>query len=75
MGFTYVIRSILDGKIKNMQESWPFLKPVNRKNVKNYYELIKQPMNLEMIEKKVIKHLYHSREEFLGDIELIYTNR
>ena len=70
-----MIKQIMEYKIKTMQESWPFLKPVSRKNVKNYYETIKQPMDLEMIEKKVLKHQYHNREEFLGDIELIYSNR
>ncbi len=69
-----MIKQILEYKIKTMQESWPFLKPVSRKNVKNYYETVKQPIDLEMIEKKVGKHQYHNRQEFLGDVELIYAN-
>ncbi len=73
-GFTYAIKKILEDNIKTMQESWPFLKPVSRKNVKNYYELIKTPMTLEMMEKKVDRHQYHSRQEFLADFALIYTN-
>ena len=73
-GFTHVIRTVLEDRIKAMPESWPFHKPVSRKNVKNYYEVIKQPMDLEMVEKKVNKHEYHTRDEFVGDIELIYRN-
>ena len=37
------------------------MKPVNRKQLKVYYEMIKEPMDLETIEKKVLKHSYHSR--------------
>lgn len=36
-----------------MSESWPFLKPVNKKQVKDYYSKIKHPMDLEQISKKV----------------------
>ncbi|TMW43172.1 hypothetical protein DOY81_011743 [Sarcophaga bullata] len=63
----------LHGKIKLMQESWPFLKPVNKKQVKDYYTIIKRPMDLA-IGKNVEAHRYHSRAEFLSDIELIATN-
>ncbi|XP_004536590.1 transcription initiation factor TFIID subunit 1 isoform X1 [Ceratitis capitata] len=64
----------LHGKIKLMQESWPFLKPVNKKQVRDYYTIIKRPMDLETIGKNVEAHRYHSRAEFLADIELIATN-
>lgn len=43
----------LHGKIKLMQESWPFLKPVNKKQVRDYYTVIKRPMDLETIGKNV----------------------
>lgn len=36
-----------------MPESWPFLKPVNKKQVKDYYMIIQQPMDLETVLKKV----------------------
>ena len=61
MALTYILQSILNEKLKTMQESWPFMKPVNRKQLKVYYEMIKEPMDLETIEKKVTKHAYHSR--------------
>lgn len=53
-------------------EAYPFLKPVNRKTVKNYYEIIKQPMFLETIKTKNLQHMYHNRFDFLADVELIY---
>ena len=43
----------MNEKVKTMQESWPFLRPVNRKLVKDYYAVIKHPVDIELIEKKV----------------------
>merc|ERR1719431_257579 len=71
---TYILDNILNEKIKTMQESWPFMKPVNKKQVKDYYERIKQPMDLETISRKVSSHKYHSRQEFLADMQLIHSN-
>ncbi|XP_043656395.1 transcription initiation factor TFIID subunit 1 isoform X4 [Drosophila teissieri] len=64
----------LHTQIKQLPESWPFLKPVNKKQVKDYYTVIKRPMDLETIGKNIEAHRYHSRVEYLADIELIATN-
>ncbi|KPU79562.1 uncharacterized protein Dana_GF17182, isoform D [Drosophila ananassae] len=64
----------LHTQIKQLTESWPFLKPVNKKQVKDYYTVIKRPMDLETIGKNIEAHRYHSRAEYLADIELILTN-
>ncbi|XP_040573195.1 transcription initiation factor TFIID subunit 1 [Lepeophtheirus salmonis] len=74
VALTYILDNILNEKIKSMQESWPFMKPVNKKQNKAYYEIVKNPMDLETISLKVTKNQYHSRHEFLSDIELIYSN-
>lgn len=83
--------NVVNNKLKAMSESWPFMKPVNKKLVKDYYEIIKKPMDLEAVAKKVkckqclyfstlfteflsSGHKYHSCQEFLTDIELIYNN-
>ena len=55
-------------------QSHVFLKPVNRKNVPDYYDVIERPMELETITRKIEKHKYHSREDFLSDFELIKNN-
>ena len=70
----YRLESILNHNIKPLQESWPFQKPVNKKQLKNYYEKIKEPMDLETMSKKVQTHAYHSRSEFFRDMELIWSN-
>ncbi|KAK7072813.1 Transcription initiation factor TFIID subunit 1 [Halocaridina rubra] len=74
VAFDYILDNIVNHKLFSMQESWPFMKPVNKKNVKDYYEVIQNPMDLSTIAKKVKNHKYHSRAEFLHDMELILTN-
>ena len=59
VAFSYILESILNHNIKPLQESWPFQKPVNKKQLKHYYEKIKEPMDLETMGKKVQKHGYH----------------
>ncbi|XP_024082109.1 transcription initiation factor TFIID subunit 1 isoform X2 [Cimex lectularius] len=74
VGLTYILGIVVNNKLKTMSESWPFAKPVNKKVVKDYYNIIKEPMDLETIERKVRLHKYHSRNEFLADVERILNN-
>lgn len=53
MAFDYILDNIVNTKLFTMQEAWPFMKPVNKKNVKDYYEIIQQPMDLQTVAKKV----------------------
>ena len=39
------------------ENSWPFRKPVDREKVRDYYEVITQPMDLESVQKKVANGL------------------
>lgn len=34
VALTFILDNVVNNKLKTMQESWPFLKPVNKKNVK-----------------------------------------
>jgi transcription initiation factor TFIID subunit 1 len=74
VALSFIFEKLLNTKLKIVQESWPFLKPVNKKQVKDYYTIIQRPMDLETITKKVLAHKYHSRAEFLADIQLIADN-
>ncbi|CAH1113327.1 unnamed protein product [Psylliodes chrysocephalus] len=74
VALTYILDNVVNVKLKTMSESWPFLKPVNKKLVKDYYSIVKRPMDLETISKKVTAHKYHSRHEFVVDIEQILQN-
>lgn len=71
---SFIFEKFLNTKLKPRQESWAFLKPVNKKLVKGYYDIIKHPMDLETITRKVSAHRYHSRTDFLADIQLIANN-
>jgi transcription initiation factor TFIID subunit 1 len=50
---SFVLDNILQTKIKVLPESYPFLKPVNKMKVKDYFSVIQQPMDLETMEKKI----------------------
>lgn len=74
VALTFILDNVVNTKLKTIPEAWPFLKPVNKKLVKDYYNIIKRPMDLETISKRVASHKYHSRHEFLVDIEQILEN-
>ncbi|CAG9761722.1 unnamed protein product [Ceutorhynchus assimilis] len=74
VAFTYLLENIMNTKLKALSESWPFHKPVNKKNVKDYYTIVKRPMDLETISKKIISHRYYNRHDFQADVEQILEN-
>lgn len=74
VAFSYVLKTIVSEKLKTLPDSWPFHKPVNKKAVKNYYEVIEQPIDLETMELKAAEHQYRSREEFMSDLILMHEN-
>ncbi|AFN83572.1 transcriptional activator Spt7 [Encephalitozoon romaleae SJ-2008] len=58
--------------IKAFEQSKIFLSRVLKKDAPNYYEIIKRPMDLSIVQKKIGK--YKSFEEFKGDLDLIWDN-
>ncbi|AFM98853.1 hypothetical protein EHEL_081530 [Encephalitozoon hellem ATCC 50504] len=58
--------------IKSFEESKIFLSRVLKKDAPNYYEIIKKPMDLSIVQKKIGK--YKSFEEFKADLDLIWDN-
>nr|XP_054754406.1 transcription initiation factor TFIID subunit 1-like [Lytechinus pictus] len=73
LAFSFILDNILTA-LKHVPESWPFHNPVNPKKVRDYYKIIKHPMDLETIRKNIAKHYYHSSEEFLKHVERIRDN-
>merc|ERR1719431_1062892 len=65
--FSSYLETILN-ELRVMPEAEAFLFPVSSKAVTNYYEVIKRPMDLQTIKNNVQNKKYHSREEFLGDM-------
>lgn len=58
--------------IKSFEQSKIFLSRVLKKDAPNYYEIIKRPMDLSIVQKKIGK--YESFEEFKADLDLIWDN-
>lgn len=73
VAFSYLLETFTKN-LRAIPESWPFQKPVDKKKVKDYYDRIKTPMDLETIDTLIRYHKYTSVEEYLNDINQIYEN-
>ncbi|KAI8877363.1 Bromodomain-containing protein [Backusella circina FSU 941] len=63
-------------KNKYRDINYPFLEPVDvvALNIPDYLGIVKRPMDLSTIEKKLNKGAYDSPEEFEDDIRLMFNN-
>lgn len=66
---------ILKG-LKRHREAGPFLLPVDpvALNIPDYFTVIKQPMDLSTISKKIDLNEYATAEAFMADVRLMLTN-
>lgn len=63
------------GELKAMSEhSTPFLNRVNKRDAPDYYNIIKHPMDLGTMTKKLKQLAYKSKKEFVDDVNLIWSN-
>lgn len=65
---------ILIEEMEASDESWPFLFPVNTKQFPTYKKIIKNPMDITTIKKRLENGVYKTREEFCDDVRLIFAN-
>ncbi|XP_078089879.1 bromodomain adjacent to zinc finger domain protein 1A [Mustelus asterias] len=56
------------------EDSWPFLKLVNKAQVTDYYDIIKKPVALNVIREKLNRCEYNFALDFIDDVELMFTN-
>ncbi|KAL8413579.1 hypothetical protein RB594_005008 [Gaeumannomyces avenae] len=62
-------------EIQNHKQAWPFLKPVNKDEVPDYYNVIAQPMDLSTIEERLDQNeVYPTPKELVADIKLVINN-
>jgi histone acetyltransferase len=61
-------------ELSNHQAAWPFTNPVNAQDVPDYYEFIKQPMDLSTMETKLEKNQYLTLDDLIYDANLIFNN-
>ncbi|CAH1123104.1 unnamed protein product [Ceutorhynchus assimilis] len=60
--------------VKNHEDSWPFLDPVEEEYAPNYYTIIRRPMDLTKMEDRLDQGYYKTYEKFKGDFQLIVNN-
>lgn len=62
--------------LKKHRDAAPFLHPVDyiKLNVPDYPKVIKYPMDLTTVDKKLNSGGYDSVEEFINDIRLVFNN-
>ena len=55
---------------------WPFYEPVDieKLGLHDYYDMIKRPMDLGTVRKKLETRVYCNGAEFAEDVRLIFTN-
>lgn len=61
-------------KTKQHSRAWPFLKPVSKSEAPNYTDLIKNPMDLSLLERNVNDGKYRTMQQFEHDLRLIFSN-
>ncbi|KAG5325437.1 KAT2A acetyltransferase, partial [Pseudoatta argentina] len=67
------LNSVLNS-VKNHISAWPFLEPVDKDEVPDYYDHIKYPMDLKTMEDRLKSKYYVTRRLFIADMTRIFTN-
>ncbi|TFY76343.1 hypothetical protein EWM64_g7667 [Hericium alpestre] len=70
-------RSMMERILAELQShpsAWPFMQPVNKNEVLDYYDVIAQPMDLSTMEHKLETGQYAGLDAFLGDAQLVFDN-
>ncbi|KAK3376719.1 hypothetical protein B0T24DRAFT_226798 [Lasiosphaeria ovina] len=68
------LEKVLSELKAHTEYSTPFLNRVNKRDAPDYYNLIKQPMDLGTMTKKLKGLQYKSKTEFVVDLNLIWDN-
>ncbi|XP_075969552.1 nucleosome-remodeling factor subunit NURF301 E(bx) isoform X2 [Anticarsia gemmatalis] len=61
-------------QIQLHKNAWPFMEPVDPREAPTYYKVIKEPMDLQSVERKVNEQIYSTLSEFIGDMTKIFDN-
>ncbi|KAJ8099356.1 hypothetical protein POJ06DRAFT_133679 [Lipomyces tetrasporus] len=70
----FAVMQHLLNEMMNHPSAWPFAQPVNKDEVNDYYQIIKEPMDLSTMEQRLESDAYQSMEDFIYDARLIYNN-
>uniref|UniRef100_A0A1I8BM81 Bromo domain-containing protein n=2 Tax=Meloidogyne hapla TaxID=6305 RepID=A0A1I8BM81_MELHA len=71
----FLMKDVLK-QAKNHKHSWPFQRPVDsiKLGIQDYHNVIKRPMDLGTIEKRLKNMYYYSAQECMKDFEQIWSN-
>ncbi|XP_052729129.1 histone acetyltransferase GCN5 isoform X1 [Vigna angularis] len=68
------MRSLLKSMLEHA-DAWPFKEPVDARDVPDYYDIIKDPMDLKTMSKRVESELYYvTFEMFVADVRRMFAN-
>eukprot|EP00040_Diaphanoeca_grandis_P031127 m.185674 g.185674 ORF g.185674 m.185674 type:complete len:1252 (+) comp32239_c0_seq3:330-4085(+) len=69
-----IMRELMHKRHKNY--SWPFVKPVDVEALQlhDYHLIIKTPMDLGTVKRKLDNGVYHDADVFISDVELVFSN-
>ncbi|KAK4492498.1 hypothetical protein RD792_003307 [Penstemon davidsonii] len=71
---TAFMRSLLKA-LHDHPDAWPFKEPVDARDVPDYYEIIKDPMDLQTMSKRVESEQYYvTFEMFVADAKRMFSN-
>lgn len=70
----FAVMTHLLSEMQNHPSAWPFVQPVSREEVPDYYEVIKEPMDLGTMEQKLESDKYEQMDDFIYDAKLIFNN-
>ncbi|KAL4240135.1 hypothetical protein ACF0H5_000929 [Mactra antiquata] len=60
--------------LQSHKMGWPFLEPVDPSEVPDYYNIIKDPMDLSQVESNMDAHQYRRLTDFIKDVTKIFNN-
>lgn len=61
-------------RIQEHSQAWPFLKPVDKDEVPDYYKVITSPMDLSTMEERLEQGFYTTAKDLVSDLKLIFSN-
>lgn len=61
-------------EISKHDDSWPFIRPVIKSEVPDYYKVIKNPMDLAKVKSNLNVGKYSSNYDVINDLQLIFAN-
>lgn len=60
--------------VKSHKDAWPFMEPVDEEVAPGYHDVVKKPMDLSLIEKKLTSRVYKTKKRFIRDFSLMCDN-